>query len=78
VRSKLANQPPTRVNTDMSSADRMKDPFYVSILFKIESRIASVDREARTRHLVLTDSQIRSILNKVRKSATGRMQEAKR
>ena len=60
--------PPT---SKMNTTDLMKDPFFVPILHAIESQIAARDREAGTKNLALNDSQVRSILNKVRKKAEG-------
>jgi len=57
----------------MNRTNLMQDPFYARILYMIESRIGSIDRQARAQNLALTDSQIRSILNKVRKRAGGGM-----
>ena len=58
-------------SSKMNTTDLMKDPFFVPILHAIESPIAVRDREARARNLTLNDSQVRSILNKVRKKAEG-------
>jgi hypothetical protein len=55
----------------MNTTNLMKDSFYVPILFQIESRILVSDREARSRNTTLNDSQVRSILNRVRKAAEG-------
>jgi len=51
--------------------DRMKDPFYAGLLFKIEQMICQVDDEAKSQGLELTDSQIRSALVKARKKVEG-------
>ena len=51
--------------------DRMKDPFYAGLLFKIEQIICQVDDEAKRQGLELTDSQIRSALVKARKKVAG-------
>ncbi len=53
----------------MNTTNLMRDPFYVPILARIETRIAEADREAVQEGVPLTDSQVRSILNRVRKSA---------
>jgi hypothetical protein len=55
----------------MNTTDLMRDPFYAQILFEIEGQVLATDRAAKSRGIELTDSQVRSILNKVRKSATG-------
>ena len=55
----------------MNSADVMRDPFYVPILHYIESAIYLADREAESKGMRLTDSQVRSILVKARKRAEG-------
>lgn len=63
----LRRRAPTRVNT----TDLMNDPFYSPILYMIERAIAVRDREAQGRSVIINDSQVRSILNKVRKKAEG-------
>ena len=50
----------------------MKDPFYAGIIFEIERKIAEGDRLARTRGIVLTDSQVISMLTKVAGAAGGK------
>src|SRR5258708_6728329 len=50
----------------------MKDPFYARILFEIERKIAEGDQLARSRGLVLTDSQVISVLTKVLGAAEGK------
>lgn len=49
----------------------MKDPFYAPILFEIESCILSCVRSAKAEGVEMNDSQIRSTLNKVRKTSEG-------
>jgi len=63
----LRRRAPSRVNT----TDLMNDPFYSPILYMIERAIAVRDREAQGRSVIIKDSQVRSILNKVRKKAEG-------
>ncbi|MES2568585.1 MAG: hypothetical protein V4710_00855 [Verrucomicrobiota bacterium] len=53
----------------MKTTNVFQDPFYVPILLQIERRIAKADEEARAEGIVLTDSSVRSTLNKVRKHA---------
>jgi hypothetical protein len=55
----------------MNTTDLMRDPFYAPILFQIERRILAAHRNAKSHGIDLTDSQVRSILNKVRKSSAG-------
>ncbi len=55
----------------MNKTAVMKDPFYQSILFLIEQNITTCDRIATAAGAPVNDSQIRSILNKVRKTAEG-------
>jgi hypothetical protein len=52
-------------------SNHMNDPFYTAIIFQIESRIIAKHRDAQSKNLQLTDSQVRSILNKVRKTSGG-------
>ncbi|RYD81929.1 MAG: hypothetical protein EOP84_10230 [Verrucomicrobiaceae bacterium] len=52
----------------MNTTNLMNDPFYVPILFAIERRIGDADAEAKQEGISLTDSQVRSVLNRVRKS----------
>ena len=54
----------------------MKDPFYAGIMFEIERKIAEGDRLARTRGIVVTDSQVISMLTKVAGAAGGKPGEA--
>ena len=51
--------------------DRMKDPFYSGLLFKIEQMICVADDEAKSQGLELTDSQVRSAIVKARKKMEG-------
>ncbi|SDW17729.1 hypothetical protein [Nitrosomonas communis] len=44
--------------------DRMKDPFYASLLFQIEQMICQADDEAKSKGQILTDSQISRRLSK--------------
>jgi len=54
-----------------SPTDRMKDPFYARLLFKIEQMICVADAEAKSQGLELTDSQVRSALVKAQKKVAG-------
>lgn len=55
----------------MNTTDIMKNPAFARILFQIESRILSCVRSARAAGIELNDSPIRTIQNKVRKTAEG-------
>ena len=55
----------------MNTTDIMKDPFFAPILFEIERRILTCVRSARAAGIEINDSQIRSTLNKVRKTSEG-------
>lgn len=55
----------------MNTTDIMKDPSYTPILFEIERQILTCARSAQAAGIDMNDSQIRSTLNKVRKSAEG-------
>lgn len=51
--------------------DRMKDPFYASLMFQIEQIVCQADKEAKNKGIRLIDSQIKSALNKTRKTMRG-------
>lgn len=55
----------------MNTTDIMKDPFFTPILFEIERRILACARAAKADGIDMNDSQIRSTLNKVRKTSEG-------
>ena len=55
----------------MNTTDIMKDPFFAPILFEIERRILACVRSAKADGIDMNDSQIRSTLNKVRKTSEG-------
>ena len=55
----------------MNTTDIMKDPFFAPILFEIERRILTCVHSARVAGIEINDSQIRSTLNKVRKTSEG-------
>lgn len=55
----------------MKTTDIMKDELYAPILFAIESRIHASNVAAKSAGIDFNDSQIRSTLNKVRKSSEG-------
>ena len=55
----------------MNTTDIMKDPFFTPILFEIERRILACSHTAKAAGIDMNDSQIRSTLNKVRKSSEG-------
>ena len=63
-------QSPATLNT-MNTTDIMKDPFFAPILFEIECRILACVRSAKADGIDMNDSQIRSTLNKVRKTSEG-------
>jgi len=51
----------------MSKHDLMKNPFYAQLMFVIESVICKADNEAQKNGIRLTDSNIKSALNKSRR-----------
>lgn len=51
--------------------DRMRDPFYAGLLCQIEHIICQADGDAKSKGIRLTDSQIKSALNKTRKKLEG-------
>ncbi len=59
----------------MKPHDRLKDPFYVQLMYYIENIVYQADDEATRLGMPLTDSQIKSILNKVRKLLAGKKTE---
>jgi len=54
----------------MSKHDLMKDPFYAQLMHVVETTICKADREAQKKGLRLTDSNIKSALNKARRITT--------
>ena len=56
----------------MRHHDLMKDPFYASILFAIESNIDELERLAAAQGILLTDSNVRSLLVKAIHAANGK------
>lgn len=56
----------------MNTTDIMRNPAFAPILFEIEKRIHARIHSARADGIEFNDSQIRSTLNKVRKSAEGK------
>lgn len=56
----------------MNTNDIMKDPFFTPILSEIERRILASVRSAKADGIEINDSQIRSTLNKVRKTSEGK------
>ncbi len=51
----------------MSKHDLMRDPFYAQLMFVIESSICRADRDAQQKGIRLTDSNIKSALNRARR-----------
>lgn len=51
--------------------DRVRDPFYAELVYTVERTILQADRSAKAASIRLTDSQIRSALNKARKVVAG-------
>lgn len=51
----------------MNAHKLMKDPFYAQLVYCIESAISEADKHARSMEIRLTDSNIKSALNKARK-----------
>lgn len=57
----------------MSKAhNRMNDPFYAQLLFQVEQIICQADTEAKKQNIKLTDSLIKSVLNKTQHCLMGR------
>jgi hypothetical protein len=50
----------------------MKDPFYAGLMYALESRICALDDRAREAGVILSDSQIQSMLIKLEKSLRGK------
>jgi hypothetical protein len=55
----------------MNKTHIMKDPFYTPVLYLIEKNILNCDQTATAAGTMVNDSQVRSILNKLRKTAVG-------
>ena len=53
----------------MNTAQIKNDSLYTPIILAIEGRIVGADKQAKADGINLTDSQVRSVLNRVRKSA---------
>jgi len=51
----------------MKNHDLMNDPFYAQLMFVIESAICMADKDAKKAGVRLTDSSIKSALNKARR-----------
>ena len=62
---------PNGAHMKNNPTDRMKDPFYAGLLFKIEQMICMADDEAKRQGLELNDSQVRSALIKAKKKVEG-------
>jgi hypothetical protein len=56
----------------MNTTTIMKDPAFRPVLYAIETRIMACVRTAKAAGIELNDSQLRSVLNKVRKSSEGK------
>lgn len=56
----------------MRHGDLMKDPFSAGLMYVLESRICALDDRAREAGVILSDSQIQSILIKLEKSIRGK------
>ena len=52
----------------MSKLDPMRDPFYAQLMYFIERIICMADKDAATKGIRLTDSNIKSALNKARRT----------
>ena len=50
----------------MSKLDPMRDPFYAQLMYVIEKAIWMADKDAAAKRIRLTDSNIKSALNKAR------------
>jgi hypothetical protein len=62
---------PASIDDEFEEDLSPEDAYFGLIIFEIETRINAREREARTRNIMLNDSQVRSTLNKVRKQAGG-------
>jgi hypothetical protein len=51
----------------------MKDPFYAQLMYVIEGAICNADEDAQKKGVRLTDSNIKSALNKARRMTPGRV-----
>jgi hypothetical protein len=51
--------------------NRMKDPFYASLLFRVETHIHAVDYVAKVTGISLNDSQVRSAILRAAKVVAG-------
>ena len=56
----------------MKTADLMKDPYYVRVLNLIEQQINSSSLDAKAEGIKYTDSNIKSVLNKVKNKLKGK------
>ena len=57
---------PAATPSGMANLDLMNDPFYAQLMFLIESCISKADRDGQGKGVRLTDSNIKSALNKAR------------
>jgi hypothetical protein len=55
----------------MNTTDLMRDPFYAGLMFHIERQIVEADAEARAKGVRFTDSNIKSLLVKLKAIAEG-------
>jgi hypothetical protein len=46
----------------MKAHDRLRDEFYAQLVYQLEARIGRADAEAKSKGLLLNDSQVRSAL----------------
>jgi hypothetical protein len=51
--------------------NRMKDPFYASLLFRVETHVHAVDHVAKVTGISLNDSQVRSAILRAAKVVAG-------
>ena len=51
----------------VSNLDLMRDPFYARLMFVVESAICKADKAAQEQGVRLTDSNIKSAMNKARR-----------
>jgi uncharacterized protein (DUF1778 family) len=57
--------------------NRMKDPFYASLLFRVETHVHAVDCAAKVTGISLNDSQVRSAILRAAKVVAGQNQTSR-
>ena len=56
----------------MNTKNLMKDPYYSNMLFAIEGHINRVSEEAKAEGILFSDSNVKSVLNKVKNTIKGK------